>query len=210
MQMTPKSQWFLKRILAVFLLLTGCQSPKFKPEVTGDGAISSRGGVIYSIPATNPVMKMKVVSLGVKKDMLQLRLYFVRKGAPANEYLDPREQFLYLPDSTNPISVTKVHAPDQNRPLVKLSDRAKQTVELMFPIPSGSHNYPYVEVAWNVHYTSNGQPQNLAQRERFDIIPKKNPQSTVGSTGGDPDFPFDDYESFPGGSEWAGPGWLWW
>jgi hypothetical protein len=206
-----KSTRVLSSIFSAGLLTTvlaACNSPSFKPEISGD-AISSRGGVIYSLPAENPVLKMKVVSLGVKKDMLRLRLYFVRKGAPANEYLDPREQFLYLPDSTNPISVSKVHAPDASRPLVKLSDRPKQTVELMFPIPSGTHNYPYVEVQWKVHFSVDGQPQVMAQKERFDIIPK-NPQASVGSTGGDPDFPFEDFEDFPGNSEWGAPGLLWW
>jgi hypothetical protein len=125
------------------LIFLGCSSkPTFQPEVSGKGVLSSHGGVIYSIPPKNPVLRMKLVASGVTKDnMLLVRMFFLRKGPPAGEFLDPKEQSILLPDGRFSIIPSKVHANGAAKPLIKLTDSRKQGVELLFPLPTGGHKF---------------------------------------------------------------------
>ena len=82
----------MKIILSAFFLfsLAGCaHGYYFEPEVTGDGAMHGKGGVLYSIPPASPVVRMKLVSLGIvapdakkpqlpKQASFQVRMYFLR------------------------------------------------------------------------------------------------------------------------------------
>jgi hypothetical protein len=202
--------------LPIFLFsLFACSSkPTYKPEVGGEGArASSRGGVLYSIPPENPVMKMRIASAVLPgKKKVQVRLLFVRKGAPAGEYLDPREQSLVLPDSNDEIHPSRVHADSAYKPLVRLDGAKKQAVELEFPLPAGGrHEYPYIQLKWKIHYRQGGQDKNMSELERFDFIRKAEPKQGPGQQAEweDVDFPYMDYGN-PLPPEWMNPGFLWW
>jgi hypothetical protein len=185
--------------------------PTFKPEVDGAGAISGHGGVVYSIPSKNPVLKMKLASMWIpKQKMVHLRIYFLRKGAAANEYLDPREQSIVLPDSATPIAPSRVHASTAAKPIIKLADVQRQTVELLFPVPQGgAHEYPYIKLNWKIHYVQDGKNQVMSETVRFDYISKSEPQKGVGQYDGDVEFPYANYFS-PPPEDWITPGWMWW
>jgi hypothetical protein len=196
--------------LFVVSVLCGCSTePSFKPEVGGAGALFSHGGVVYSIPPKAPVLKMKLVSLGVtKENMLLLRMYFVRKGEPAAEFIDPKEQSILLPDSTSGITPAKVHASGKAKPLIKLASLPKQGVELLFPLPAGGHEYPFINLNWKIHYTQGGVSKVMAETERFDFVSKNTPQQGVGNYYGDVDFPDVYYNRM--NAEWFAPDWMWW
>jgi hypothetical protein len=174
------------------LFLTACSTqPTFSPEVGGPGAMFFRGGVVYSVPPKNPVVKMKLVSLGITKDnMLMVRMYFLRKGPAAGEYLDPKEQMVWLPDAASGILPAHVHANGVGKPLVKLAEAQRQAVELFFPVPRGGHDYPYVKLDWKIHYTKDGANKTVAETERFDLVQKEGTQEGVGSYSGDAEFPY--------------------
>lgn len=208
--MTIRIQQRLAMLVLSAFMASACTSqPTFKPEVEGPGAMSARGGVVYSVPPEDPVLKMKLVSLGINKDnMAHVRLFFLRKGAPAGELLDPKEQSLTLADSTSLIYPARIHAIANAKPLIKLDDRERQVVELLFAVPKGSHQYPYVSLNWKVHYRKNGQDKVMDGTDRFDLVEKNEPQAGVGSYSGDLEFPDIGAAPFP--DEWASPGLLWW
>ena len=199
----------LSFLLFTLLLISCASSPTFKPEVDGAGAKSTTGGVVYSIPPKNPVLKMKLVSLGItKENMVHVQMFFLRKGAPAGEYLDPREQSISLPDSSVNIYPARVHASAAGKPLIKLADTPKEAVELLFPVSKGTHLFPYIMLSWKLHYVQDGQVKTMAETERFDLTDKSDPQLSVGHYLGYEDFPYAGYDPFP--ADWVTPGWLWW
>jgi hypothetical protein len=203
---------FKKLIPFALIFLAACSSkPIFQPEVGGAGAKSYHGGVVYSIPPQNPVLKMNLVSLGINKDnMLLVRMYFVRHGQPANEYLNPKEQSILLPDSTTPIFPAKVHAYGAGKPLIKLAAKPKQGIELLFPLPpgGGGEKYPFIKLNWKIHYVRDGSDRVMAQTERFDYVYREPPQEGVGVYDGDDLFPPYAYSPFP--EDWYTPEWIWW
>ena len=190
-------------------LTGGCASePTFKPEVAGPGARFSQGGVVYSIPPKNPILKMKLISMVIPKEMLHVRMYFKQQAATGEEYIDPQEQTIVLPDSTEEIHPSKVHASADNKPLVKLSNQKQQAIELLFAVPKVGHDYPYVKLNWKVHYSANGQDQTEGETERFDFVEKPSLDKGVGQYSGDLEFPNIEYG--PISDAWATPGWAWW
>jgi len=199
---------------AVFslLVLSACSSaPRFAPEVGGDGGKYSKGGVVYSIPPQHPVLKMKFVSMVIPKEQaLHVQIYFVRKGSPAGEYMDPREQSVLLPDSTQEIHPSRVHANGAKKPMIGLADAAQQAVELIFPVPSAhSHDYPFILLKWKIHYQENGADHVMSETERFDYVQPMEAQEGVGNYVGDLEFPAVGYID-PLPPVWFWPGWLWW
>jgi hypothetical protein len=201
-----KSIWILP-----FLFIACTSKPTFQPEVGGEGGKYAPGGVVYSIPAKNPVIKMKLVSVVIpQKTMLRVRMYFLRSGSPAGEYLDPQEQSISLPDSATAIRPTRVHAPAAGKPLIQLAENQKQSVELEFPLPPGGrHEYPYIQLNWKIHYRQNGQNLAMAETERFDYVHKVPAAQGVGQYEGDLEFPYADYY-MPLPDQWMAPGLMWW
>jgi hypothetical protein len=200
-----------KFIMLSLLFVMACASkPSFSPEISGAGGKYSPGGVVYSIPVKHPVIKMKLINLGIDKDNnLLVRMYFLRKDESASEYLDPREQAIILPDSKTEILPTKVHASVEGKPLIKLSDATKQSVEFLFPLPKGGHQYPYIKLNWKLHYLQLASEQTMAETERFDLVQKDDKdQKGVGSYYGDLEFPYGGYAPLP--AEWVTDGWMWW
>jgi hypothetical protein len=200
---------FLGLIFAAFLG-TACSTSKvYQPEVGGAGAQSSRGSVIYSIPPEQPVLKMKLVSaVEPKNKRLRVRMYFVRKGAPAGEFLDPREQALILPDTKEPLFPIKIHAIADAKPRIMLFKNERQVVELLYDVPKGGDAYPYIQLKWKIHYQKNGQPETIAQTERFDYVEKTASQQGVGQYEGSLEFPF--IGEAPDIDSWYPDGSLWW
>jgi hypothetical protein len=204
-----KIRFVLLSLFLTFVCFACSSKPTFKPEVGGGGAVFSRGGVVYSIPPQNPVLKMKLVSMVIPKEtMVHVTMFFLRKGPPAGEYLDPKEQFILLPDSKSNIYPARVHASAVGKPLIKLAEVPKQAVELLFPVPEGGHQYPHINLHWKIHYNQDGQERTMAETERFDYVEKDGPQMGVGHYYGDLEFPYGGYAPLP--MEWATPGWLWW
>jgi hypothetical protein len=204
-----KNWKFALGLIACLSLLNSCASqPVFKPEVSGPGAMSYQGGVVYSVPPNNPVLKMKLQSLGINKEnKLTVRMFFVRKGEPAGEFLDPKEQSIGLPDSSSNIYPSRVHANGEGKPMIKLASNPKQVVELEFLVPSGTHDFPYIKLNWKIHYKKDGEEKTMARAERFDLVEKTGNQEGVGTYNSEADFPHG-YATYP--EEWFTPAWLWW
>ena len=195
--------------VAIVALVSCASKPRFQPDVGGAGANSKKNAVIYSIPPNHPVLKMKLVSAGVNNDkMLVVRLFIKRTGESVDDYLDPREQVLTLPDSRVLIYPGKVHASSVAKPVVKIGDASKQAIELLFPLPSGEDHYAYFNLKWKIHYRIGVTSKTMSENERFEAIAENPVARGVGEGAGDSDFPFDDYGPFPEG--WMGPDMMWW
>jgi hypothetical protein len=202
----------MKHILLILMVvLAACAHQKtFEPEVSGPGVIYSHGGVVYPIPAKDPVIKMKLVSLGLNENsMLHMRMFFSRKGDPAGEYVDPMEQQIFLPGSEEGIKPSKVHAQTKFKPVVHLDEPAKQYIELLFALPKGGTDLEFVNFKWSVHYKKKGKDKVVSQFERFDHTHHFDQQG-VGNYPTDPDFPFAEFSTAPEDSDWNSPGFLWW
>ena len=81
---------FLLRSFPFGLLLTvlGCaHSYYYTPEIAGDGAMSSKGGIVYSIPVGAPHYKMKVASLGIADDSVSSHFRKKRENSPLENVL---------------------------------------------------------------------------------------------------------------------------
>jgi hypothetical protein len=130
--------------------LVGCaHSYYYTPEVAGDGAMASKGGVVYSLPPTSPRYGMKVAYLGIadesvtahfhkKEKMLRVRMYFLKKSTDSEQnpgFIDPKEETLVLDSGSLVIHPAAVFAHSKSRPRVELVNRQKQTVDFFFPLP---------------------------------------------------------------------------
>jgi hypothetical protein len=194
-----------------FLGLAGCaHSYYYVPEIAGNGATFTRGGVLYVIPPESPRLRMKLVSLGVKTNpeqqkILHIRMYFVRlSSATTPEYLDVTDQSLILPSSSNPISPSKVHANTKQRPNIELANVDKQVIELLFPLPQGSagaNSFQSFLLKWKIHYDGKFEEQTT-RFDRQDMAP----QQGVGEY----EYPPDEEESLQENSPWVPQGWGWW
>jgi hypothetical protein len=201
----------LLMVFSVVGSMVGCaHQPTYKPEVGAIGTKFSHGGVVYSVPPDNPVLKMKLVSAGITSDnQLSIRIYFVRKGPPQGEYLLPSELSIILPDTDVEIHPAKIHASGKGRPMIRLAELPRQAIELLFPVPPGGHNYPSLRFLWKIHYFQAGDEKVIAQSEKFDLK-DHHLKNGVGAEMSDTDYPFDEYTSFPADSDWIPAGWLWW
>jgi hypothetical protein len=194
-----------------FLGMAGCaHSYYYVPEIAGNGATFTRGGVLYVIPPDAPKLRMKLVSLGVKttkeqKKILHIRMYFVRLSSSTTpEYLDVLEQSLVLPSSSNPINPTKVHANTKQRPIIELANTDKQAIEFLFELPQGSagaNSFQSFLFRWKVHYDGKVEEQTT-RFDRQDMAP----QQGVGES----DYPPDEEEQLEQNSPWIPQGWGWW
>ena len=200
-----KTTRLLKISLGVFVV--GCSTkPTFAPEVEGVGVISSHGGVVYSIPPQDPVLKMKLVSMVIPRvNGLHVRMYFIRKDNLVKEYLDPNEQYILLPDSSIKIYPESVRPNSLNKQVINL-DAAKQAVELVFRLPGGEpHGYEFIKLNWKIHYKKNGEDQIMEKAERFNYVQTVDPTNNNTKS---------DNDGFPSGNgpfsnEWLTPGWSW-
>jgi hypothetical protein len=190
------------------LALAACASSRsqFQPEAGADGAKVSRGGLVYSIPPAQPVLKMKLLSAGVGKGgQLKIQMFFHRIGDPA-----PREQYITLDDSKEAIYPVKVHASVEGKPMIRLGKYERQAIELLFQLPkTGSGKMAFFMLNWKLHYTQAGQKQEIAEAERFDLIDKPDLPRGVGQYDREEMiFPYAGYDDIP--ESWTNPGWMWW
>jgi|GEM_PF-5256528 len=202
---------FMKFYFAtVCVFLSGCATPPtFQPEVGGEGAMYSKGGVVFSIPPQKPVLKMKISSILIPKKRAHIRLFFIRKGEASGAFLDPQEQVLLLPNSSIEIRPVGVHADLAGKPMIKLANIEKQAVELIFPLPSSEgYEYPYLTLKWKLHYREGGNEEIMTESERFNIVKSIEPNGTMGASGLS-DFPEGD-PSMPVTDMWMLPTWAWW
>jgi hypothetical protein len=202
-----KSQNFLFILTAI--ALTGCaHSYYYIPETAGDGVIHSRGGIVYSVPPNEPTFKMKLVSLGVNKKTLGIRMYFVRPShspALSSGFLDPKDQFLIL--NGEKISPTKIHASTEKKPLIELSQQKKQAIELFFPLPlhdQKAKDIQFFSLQWKVHYSKTGEETQTARFDRRDSRPQQGAEMYPG----DSDYPYDESPVLPPG--WIADDWAFW
>lgn len=195
--------------LLTLFLLTGCaHHSKLSPEVGSDGAKAARNGVVYLVPEINTLLKMKLVSLGLGDErMLHLRIYFLRKSSSEKAFLNPKEQFILLPESRTPIYASKVRASGKSKPIIQLLDADKHAVELLFSLPRGGHDYPFIEFHWKLHYTVAGQDKVLEKTERYSSVDNYN-QHASDDYSADGDFPYEEPWLLPEG--WIEPDFLWW
>ncbi len=198
-------------LFAVFSVvgLGGCSTASYyQPEVDGPGAKWSNGNVVYSLPPDGPILRMKLVSaVQPKNKSLRVRMYFRRKSAGADEYLDPNEQSLSVPDSSTLILPSRIHASNAGKPLIKLADTPKQLVELHYVLPKGGVEYPYIILNWKIHYKKEGQDLVMAGTERFDYVDASEIQRAVGQYGGSLEFPAIGEAP---DIEWSLYGRMWW
>jgi len=211
----------LTSLLFVFsaLFLAGCAHHYYYlPEIAGDGAISGHGGVVYSIPPKESVIKMKLVSLGIENapkeahappdsKMIQIRMYFLRtSGASVPVFVDPKEQTVTLTNGVE-LHPSLVHARTQKKPAVELSDAKKQAIEFFFPLANVANGASFIQffsLRWRVHYGTTSEEQVV----RFDREDSR-PQQGAELFPGDPLYPYDESPEFiPDG--WAVGEWGWW
>ncbi len=174
---------------ATFLGVFGCaHSYYYIPEVAGDGAMSSRGGVVYSIPATvNPHYKMKVAYLGIadesvskhfhkKEKTLRVRMYLLKKSDSKDAgFIDPKDEVLVLDSGDLKIHPVAVFARSKKRPIVELAQRRKQTVDFFFPLPEGNKGtleIQHFSFQWTVHYDAKNSETQTTRFDRQDSRPQ--------------------------------------
>jgi hypothetical protein len=214
----------MKSILKIFIalalpILSGCaHSYYYVPEISGDGAVFGRNGVIYSIPPQQPDFKMKLVSMGMQKapaaanapegtKMIQIRMYIVRpdsKSVPA--FIDPKEQVLIFTNGAE-VRPTFVHARTVKKPVVELSDSKKQAIEFFFPMALATKDASYVQffsLRWKIHYGNKAEQQVV----RFDRQDSR-PQQGAEMFPGDPLYPYDEAPEFVP-NDWEASEWGWW
>jgi hypothetical protein len=175
-------------LFALLLTLLGCaHSYYYTPEVAGDGAMSSKGGVVYSIPASAARYKMKVAYLGVadesvsthfnkKEKTLRLRMYFRKKSDVKNTgFIDPKDEVLTLDSGDLKIHPSAVFASSKKRPLIGLADRDKQTVDFFFALPQGNEGtlaIQHFSFQWTVHYDAKNSETQSTRFDRQDSRPQ--------------------------------------
>jgi len=182
--------------------------------------MAATNSVIYSIPPTDPKLKLKLVSLGIGKDkLLKIRMYFVHLGdseKAITEYMNLNEQTLILPDTettSHEVQASHVFASSQRRPVIGLARRKKQVVEFLFPLDkTEGDRFPYFQFKWKIHYLVNtkGQTEEKTEEQisRFDRVAPAHVQQGPGMY--DPDYPADDMYLLPEGSEWLVPDFTFW
>jgi hypothetical protein len=170
----------------------------YTPEVGAPGVKSVRGGIVYPIPPTNPVIRMRLVSLGIDKDKkVRVRMYFIRrKPATAGnfEYLDAAEQSLVLPRSNTLIHPSPTEGSFKNQARVQLNEQNRQAIEMVFPLDKKmGDEFPHFELHWKLHYVLGGKAVEETQVARFDRNIKQ-------LTPSDGDFLYGGEYMFEGGN----------
>jgi hypothetical protein len=193
-------------LAAILFLSLGCSHTHYSPEVAGPKTVVSNGGVVFPVPPTHPILKMKLVSLPTPENQtLRVRMYFKRSvvGQPIKASLDPRAQILLLPDHGPELKPTKIYAATKAKPTVDLGQADQQGVELVYALPAGGDKYPYFNLRWSVRY-ANGKIETQTTRFDRDVKPSGNPNPL------NPDFPISAAYDSQYGPEWFGPGYGWW
>jgi hypothetical protein len=202
-------------ILSFATILSGCAHNYFyMPETAGDGAMHSHGGVIFSIPPTQPKFKMKLTSLGVKDGLLGIRMYIIRTSNSTThipniheEFLDPKEQILILSASGQRLLPVKTHASTAKKPLVALTAAKKQAIEFFFRLPSGMDKEGDIQsfsLAWKIHFSESGYAAQISRFDRSDSRPEQGSEMFPA----DSDYPYDESPVLPAG--WFLDDWGYW
>lgn len=209
-------------LFAFLLILLGCaHSYYYTPEIAGNGAMSSKGGIVYSIPADSPRYKMKVAYLGIadesvsshfhkKEKTLRVRMYFLKKtGAKNAGFIDPKDEVLTLDSSDLKIHPSAVFARSKKRPLIELADRPKQAVDFFFALPEGNQGtlaIQHFSLQWTVHYDAKNSE---SQSTRFDRQDSR-PQSGAEMFPEDSMYPFDESPLLAPDPDWMMDDWDFW
>jgi hypothetical protein len=215
------------------LLVSGCAHNYFyTPEVSGAGAMSRKGGVIYSVPPSQPEVKIKVMSNGVIKKpedlpadirakmdrherMVEVRLFFVRMPGvnSSSDFVIPSEQHVLLRD-TDEIGATFARATVSKTSRIELTSKnRKQGIALFFPLPDAvqdDNELQFFKFKWTLHYGDGKTEQQTLRFDRQDSAPHgggggvtQEDEGIFGEWGGEGGFA-------PGadGGLYSGPYWL--
>jgi hypothetical protein len=199
-----------KFLLLTSLFFVACShsSPRYQPEVGSGQGISKKGGVVYPVPPNQTQLHMKLVSISAPQDhTLHIRIYFKRLAKDEKATLDPKDQVLILPDQTSEIHPSRVFASSGHRPLIDLSQRSKQLVELVYKLPKGGDEYPYFKFRWTVNL---GHGQKETHSSRFDRVVSQFAESGAEEQHLEDDFPYDEELGNLYGPGWIGDDWGWW
>ncbi len=192
---------------SVVLLGVSCSHARYQPEVGNANSVAAYGGVVYPIPANDAQLRMKLVSLPEpKKHTIHVRMYFkqVRPGQKAT--LDPMAQILILPDHQTEIRPSRVYASSKAKPLVDLSGREKQVVELVFSLPPGGEAYDHFQFRWKIAYAGG---RTETQVTRFDREQQTIKEGVAQKQELEGDFPYLDTLGIFG-PPWYGDDFGWW
>jgi hypothetical protein len=179
---------FLALLFAILSILGCAHSYYYTPEVAGDGAMSSKGGVVYSIPASGtPHYKMKVAYLGIadesvsshfhkKEKTLRVRMYLLKKSDSKNAgFIDPKDEVLVLDSGGLKIHPAAVFARSTKRPLIELAQRQKQTADFLFALPEenkGTLEIQHFSFQWIIHYNAKNSETQTTRFDRQDSRPQ--------------------------------------
>lgn len=216
---------FVRVLLPVGLLAASscAHSYFYTPEIAGSGAGFRKGTLAFRLPSEDPVLKMKIVCLGItdspreagsakKRKMIQIRMYFLRvkEGGPNfREFIDPDEQrlaFLEGPEIRPALIHAAVERPDKR---IALGSSKRQIVELFFPLPEevrDAGKIQFFSVTWKIHLDARASEQQVTRFDRSDSRPQQGAELFPW----DNDFPLD-YSPMvtPGWSIDPFP-WRWW
>jgi hypothetical protein len=177
------------------LLLSACaHAYHYVPEISGDGATWSQGGIVFALPATRPLLKMTMTTRSLKQapkkanlpegtQVIHVRMQFeaVAGSAPTTvAYLEPQDQkLLTFGDVQTPPSIVRASA--KHRPRILLNT-PQQIVEFYYALPQGisASDLQWFSIQWKVWLADGRSEQQVTRFDRHDAAP----QSSNG---------FDDY-----------------
>ena len=195
--------YFSTKVVLFFSLLSlsACaHSYYYKAEIAGKGAtFAEKGGVLYSIPPTQPVLTMRVRSLGVHKmngvQMLGVRMTFLRPttvlaaGPSSVESINPAELFAQIGDRKD-IKPIFVHAKTKTQTLIVLAGGSHEFIEMLYPLGKeyeGAVSVPVYFFRWTVHYGNGQKEQQTTRFDRYDSSPEQGAELYPE----DNDYPYD-------------------
>jgi hypothetical protein len=176
-------------LFTLILALLGCaHSYYYTPEIAGDGAMSSKGGIVYSLPPASPRYRMKVAYLGIadesvsrhfheKGKTLRVRMYLLKKSVDSKNpgFIDPHDEVLTLDSGELQVHPVAVIARSKKRPLIELAPRQKQTVDFFFALPQGNEGalaIQHFSFQWKVHYDAKNSETQTTRFDRQDSRPQ--------------------------------------
>ena len=209
----PSRCWFTVAVLSVAAALPACSGTYlYAPATHATGQVAGRLAAEYEIPTERPTGDVRVGSLGITEIAPQgapegapegekVRAMHVRMDVLNNSdqpwTLDVRNQVIAIAGGgTSPPAFAS--APGQQLPMVTIAPKAKQTIDLFYPLPPGlqkASRIPEFDAIWQIQTDQRG----VLERTPFNRLQIE----PVYAYGYDADFAFD-YGLGPWG---IGPWW---
>jgi hypothetical protein len=194
-------------VIINLLLLAACSHVRYVPEIPDDsGVLFDHDSLVYSIPPTHPIDKLKLSFRGVKDgNKLHLHLRFIRKQnlkSGNHEVLDPKEQTVQIAGEGPWLTPVKVHASSSSKPLIKLNNAERQAIDLIYELPLENGETPRLEF-----FTFRWKIQNIPGDTGVHTVRFDRRHSSISSSNGDADFAaFGDTDD----PSWYPNDWGWW